>query len=226
MNYYYKYLKYKTKVSDLENYLGGMEHRVHFPDCMTDQECIDRGYTKCQRDPVYGRHICVNEENAVFEEDPERKVPFRALPRQDPFSPRRRQRSSGTREQHTWRDNFFRSTQTPAKEEKRREDLTRDFFLDIPKDTLDVLYKLMKNIIKNPSEAKYRKVKFSNTKINKTIGQSRKAQEVLLSLGFISTTEMSDGRSYLVLEFPASKQINNTQWKRVGKLILSVLEDK
>eukprot|EP00392_Amoebophrya_sp_AT5.2_P016379 g16640.t1 len=65
--------------------------------------------------------------------------------------------------------------------------------------TLDILETLLKNIAQNPKEAKFRKIKLSNAKIQAAITSVLPALEVLLACGFVFESEQGTGEPFLVL---------------------------
>ena len=51
-------------------------------------------------------------------------------------------------------------------------------------DGLDILFRLLNNILKNPTEDKFRQIKSSNAKIASTLFALKGAKELLLAMGY------------------------------------------
>ncbi len=61
---------------------------------------------------------------------------------------------------------------------------------------LTTISKILSNIISNPTEEKYRKVKRSNAAFTKRLGRLTKSHEAMLSIGFVSSTSSEGNEEY------------------------------
>ncbi|KAJ7954303.1 Plant UBX domain protein [Quillaja saponaria] len=72
--------------------------------------------------------------------------------------------------------------------------------------SIEVVLKLLRNIAREPENAKFRKIRMSNPKIRETIGEVAGGVELLEFVGFELREE--DGEMWAVLEVPTEGQIN------------------
>jgi len=74
----------------------------------------------------------------------------------------------------------------------------RSLPLDKWEETLELIEKLTRNVVRNPSDEKFRKIRLTNKKIAECIAEVPGATELLLTMGWVpSTTE--EGEACLVL---------------------------
>merc|ERR1719326_902497 len=74
--------------------------------------------------------------------------------------------------------------------------------LDQAEDTLELIEKLTRNVVRNPKEEKFRRIKLSNKKISESITSVPGAVELLRVMGWVdAAASAEDGPT---LELPAS----------------------
>ena len=72
-------------------------------------------------------------------------------------------------------------------------------------DINEIMSKIVKNIIENPSDIKYRELKFSNKVVQNRIVSRKGGSELLQLFGFIALHK--DGEKVLFLDIPDSSQV-------------------
>eukprot|EP00249_Psilotum_nudum_P014510 c24858_g1_i1 orf=476-2152(-) len=72
-------------------------------------------------------------------------------------------------------------------------------------DTLDVLIRLLRNIVNSPASEKFRKIRMGNPKIHDTLGTAIGGVELLESLGFCLTTEGDE--IWAKMKLPSESQV-------------------
>ncbi|CAN6478661.1 unnamed protein product [Victoria cruziana] len=76
---------------------------------------------------------------------------------------------------------------------------------DPTKETVDVVLKLLKNIITDPDNAKFRRIRMTNPKIHDTVGSAVGGVELLECVGFRLQEE--DGEMWATMETPSEVQV-------------------
>ncbi|XP_078444437.1 plant UBX domain-containing protein 2 [Wolffia australiana] len=74
-----------------------------------------------------------------------------------------------------------------------------------PKDSIDVVLRLIKNVVREPDNDKFRKIRMGNPKIKQAVGEVNGATEVLESVGF--RIEDDGGEIWAKMEVPEDRQI-------------------
>jgi UBX domain-containing protein 6 len=75
-----------------------------------------------------------------------------------------------------------------------------------PEGSVEVVLKLLRNIVREPGNAKFRRIRMSNPKIREAIGEVAGGVELLECVGFGLKEE--DGEMWAVMEVPKEDQIS------------------
>merc|ERR1712070_1314030 len=93
------------------------------------------------------------------------------------------------------------------------EQALRALPLDKADESLEIMEKLTRNVVSNPSEEKFRKIKLANKKINDTITAVPGAVPVLREMGWVDSS--SDGEPILVLPADVRLEFQGTVVKLI-----------
>lgn len=72
--------------------------------------------------------------------------------------------------------------------------------------SLEIVLKLLKNIVREPENSKFRKIRLSNPKIKEAIGEAVGGVELLEFVGF--KLQEDDGEMWATMEVPSEEEIN------------------
>lgn len=75
-----------------------------------------------------------------------------------------------------------------------------------PKDSVEVVLRLMKNVVREPDNDKFRRIRMGNPKIKQAVSAVNGAVELLECVGF--RLEDEEGETWAKMDFPEEKQIS------------------